>query len=577
VRRVWWFAAVLLFVAAGACSKCGSNTDANLADVAEPPVPAPEALIADVYVSTPNASWGRLQRGIGGAVGILPPGVGGMVCTTCGIDFSFSDEIDGTAPAFAVVAGDPADPTWALALKLTDVRRARGALAGDDTSRFNAKELGNGVTEMVPKQPPPPGTPPPTTVGLTKNGYLVVVKREPDLARLAPYVTRTLPSRPLPAGAIAVDVPRSAIDKILAPKLDAAWNDGKIFLLAQDARMRKAHGGRPPDYGDADQIVAAIDAIIGRRLAIVHDLEKMRLSFEVGDQNVTIDATLTPVAGGATAAKWVGGMKTGDAKAVLALPQASAIAFTTRDNEDDRAAQAAELEKSVTQSLGTRISEADTKKLHDVVSDWTTARGETLGASVVWDEPRSYFLRAAVKDGDAADRAVRAMLDLARAPPFKEMLRTKDIAFAHEEAAPLGKVSVATITRMPRDGGAPPPRLSIDAGVPRANEPIAVAWTVENEGVDVASGEEAKNALVTSARPEKKLGEDPSVRAAVTPLGSTASTILVAQPLRFDPKRANLGVAPLVIGVGKKDSDAYVRIDVSDGLLREVSRFLMGI
>lgn len=572
-RRLAFVIFVLSLVgAAAACDKCGGKPDEKLADVTEPPAPAPDGLIADVFVSTPNASWGKLQRGIGGAVGILPPGIGGMVCTACGIDFTFADEIDGTSPAYAVIAGDPADPSWALALKLIDVRRARGALVGDDASRFVAKEIGDGLTEILRKGDTGEKQPA-QFVALTKNGYMIVSKRQPDLARLSPYLTRTLPKRPPPDGAITIEVPRASIDKILAPKLDAMWSEGKKFLLQQDASMRRLHGGRAPDYGDADQIVAALDGAVTRRLAIVHDLDRLRVTLDVGDQDVVIATTLTPVAGGA-AAKWTSDMKVGDAAALLALPQASAVAVTTRDNDEDRAAQSAELEKSVTSSLGTRLSETDGKKLHEVVSALTAARGETLGGSIVWDDPRAYFLRADVKDGEAADRAVRAALDLARASPFKEMLRTKDVAIAHEDAAPFGKVNVATIARTPADGGAPTHK--VDGGAPK-RDAITLAWTVDAAGLDVASGELATNALVSSARPEKKLGDDPAVRAAVGPLGSTASTIFVAQPLRFDPRRANLGVAPLVIGVGRKENDAYVRMVVSDALLREVSRFLMGI
>src|SRR3954464_3303657 len=101
VRRA--LALFFLSLSIAACEKCG-KPDEKLVDAAEPPVPAPDGLLADVYVSTPNSSWGKLQRGIGGAVGILPPGIGGMVCTACGIDFTFADEIDGTSPAYAVIA-----------------------------------------------------------------------------------------------------------------------------------------------------------------------------------------------------------------------------------------------------------------------------------------------------------------------------------------------------------------------------------------------------------------------------------------------------------------------------------------
>src|SRR5438105_3001503 len=110
MRAVWASMPILVAVvlASTACSKCGSQPEPGAADAAEAAVQAPPDLLADLYVSTPNASWGKLQRGVGGAIGILPPGIGGMVCTACGMDFSFADEIDGTSPAYGVIAGDPA-------------------------------------------------------------------------------------------------------------------------------------------------------------------------------------------------------------------------------------------------------------------------------------------------------------------------------------------------------------------------------------------------------------------------------------------------------------------------------------
>ncbi|HEY8077547.1 MAG TPA: hypothetical protein VIF62_25650 [Labilithrix sp.] len=557
---------------AAACSKCGAPADTNAADAAEAAVPAPADLLADVYVSTPNTSWGKLQRGVGGAIGILPPGIGGMVCTACGMDFSFADEIDGTAPAYGVIAGDPADPSWVLALKLVDFRRARGALVGDDVSRFTAKELGDGITEIVPKQASRGD--PHQPVAITKNGWMVVAKRSADLPRLAPYVTRTLSTRPLPEGSITIDVPRVAIDTIFAPKLDSAWTDLKQFLLAQDARMRREHGGRAPDYGDPQAIVAGLDAIVSGRLAVVHDLDRVRLTIDVADQDVTIAATLAPAQGGGAATKWIDGMKTGDASAVLRMPSASALAFASRDSEADRAAQAAQIEKTMTEALGARVPDADQKRIHDAVDAFSKSRGDVLAGSVVWDDPRAWFVRFSATDAAAADRALRTGIELTRVAPFSEMLHTKEVAIASEDAAGLGKASVATITRTP-------PPSKADAGAPRSKgsgpDKMTVAWISEGGALDVAYGEDARTALALSAKPEKKLDDEPSVKTALAPLGDRVSTVLVAQPLRFDPKRANLPVAPVVVGVGRQEKNGFVRVDVSDGVLREVTRFFMGL
>ena len=59
-------------------------------------------------------------------------------------------------------------------------------------------------------------------------------------------------------------------------------------------------------------------------------------------------------------------------------------------------------------------------------------------------------------------------------------------------------------------------------------------------------------------------------------LGKNAMAIVIAQPLRFDPRRANLPAAPVVVALGRREKDAFVRLDVSTGMLREMTRLAMG-
>ena len=141
----------------------------NTTKVDEPLVPAPEALLADVIVGTPNASWGRLQRGIGGAVGILPASAGGIVCAIAGLDPYLAAEIDGSAAAFGAVAGDPADPRYLFAVRLVDLRKARASLVDGETARFASRDAG-GMTELLAKGG---GNPPPVALGISPNGYLL--------------------------------------------------------------------------------------------------------------------------------------------------------------------------------------------------------------------------------------------------------------------------------------------------------------------------------------------------------------------------------------------------------------------
>lgn len=567
-----------LAIALASCGKCGDPKPPDeAAPVAqEPPAPAPDKLIADVYLGGPNASWTKLQRGVGGAVGILPSTFSGVVCALAGFDPMTANEVEATAPVYGALAGDPADPAWALAMRLSDPRHARSVLADGDTSRFTSREI-EGMTELVPK-----GAGAQAAVGLTRGGMLVVARRSEDLPTVGAYAARTLPTRPLPPGEAVIDVPRSAIAAVLEPKLAALWREARAMLLEHDERMRRERG-RAPDFGDPKAIVTALDATVTRRLEVVRDLERIRVVLEVGEQDVKVTASMTPAAGSGPATKWRDAMATGDLGPILGLPVNAALAVTTRDTEAERAEQAKEIEAAVVSSLGERLAADDAKRVHAAVEDATKARGDAIAFGWMADDPSGLFVRAPVRDGGAAERAVRAALELTRAAPFKDMLRVKDLALAGQDVAGLGRAQVATVTRTPpkREGAARPVRLAGDggagdAGVRAAPTTTGVAWLVEAGVLHAAAGAEPTVTLRGTARPERTLGTDKRILDAIESLESHASTIVVAQPLRFDPKRADLPTSPLVFALGKRGGDAFAYLEIGDGVLRELARAQMG-
>jgi hypothetical protein len=584
-------AALLAGASSVSCSRCGERSDdsAPAARTDEPAVPAPASLLADVTMPTPNASWAKLQRNIGGAVGILPASAGGLIAAVAGLDPFVASEIDGAAPIYGVVAGDPANAGFVIAMKLLDLRKARTVLVDGETARFTGREDA-GVTELVPKGQAAGA---PLVVGLSANGYLLVARRSADLLELAPYATRTLPKQPLPAdGAIVFDVPRAALATVMRPKLEHLWTSAKAFLLAEDDVMRRSHGGRAPDYGDPKAIVGVADAWVTNRIGVVGDLEKMRIAVDVLEDGVSIVSTMTPVAGAGPARKWTEAMKVGDAAPLAALPATTAAALLMRDGEEDRADQSRAMESAITSALGARLAEGDAKKLHDVLQDFTKARGEVVTTGLAWDEPQGVSLRAPVRDGEAASRAVRGAIDLAKVAPFKELFRVKDVTSSTEEVPGFGKTSIATIvreraranegdarsTRGGRDAGAP---AAVDAGALRPVKgrkgDLGLAWVVSGDTLSMASGEMPVATLGAAARPDRKLSDEPAIARPLAALGADASAVLVLQPLRFDVARANLPAAPLVLALGRKGANATFRIDLANGLLRELARWQMGL
>lgn len=551
-----WF--IVLAVALASCGSCGDKKEdgGGPATVVEPLAPAPEDLLCDVVVTTPNASWHKLQIGIGGAVGILPSTLPGVMISMADLDPLLADAIDGTAPMYAVFTGSVDLPRYAVAMKILDVRKAKSFLTDGEDARFTAHEDA-GITELVAKSRPEDRR---TAVALTPNAYLLVGKRPEDLRKLAGYVTRTLPSRPVPTEAAVIEVPRAAIVDRLRPSLGRLWNTAKEFLLAEDDRMR-TEKGRAPDFGDPKAIVESLDGIVQSKLDLLGDLGGIRVAFEVKDDRVAFTATLPPHEGKGRVAAWADSMTTGDAAPFLALPLASAMAMTTRDSEPEREAQSRELEKILVSSFSGKLSEADAKRVHEVFADAAKARGEWSAWSWVAEEPSGAFFRFAVRDEAAAARAMRGSVEMGRASPFKEILRARDLTTSTDEVASVGKVSVAMFTREAKGKEKP--------------SPLGLAWKVDEGTLGVAAGGEPSVVFRLGAKPDKKLGDDPFVTGFVAEAGD-ASTFLTFQPLRVDPRRANLPVSPLVIAVGKKEKTPTVKGLVSDALLREVSRLQVG-
>lgn len=104
-----------------------------------------------------------------------------------------------------------------------------------------------------------------------------------------------------------------------------------------------------------------------------------------------------------------------------------------------------------------------------------------------------------------------------------------------------------------------------------------MAWLVDGGTLSIGGGDAPVATLGAALRPDRKLGDEPAVARTFKVLGADTSTVVVVQPLRFDPIRANLPAAPLVVALGRKDKDATLRIDIAHGLLRELARRQMGL
>ena len=550
------------------CKKADSFADADYVDRAEPPVSAPARLLVEAFVSSPNALWTRVQRGVGGAAMLLPSTFAGLLCTLAGLDPAVAFEVDGAAPAFIVLADEAgggettfdALPPFAVAMKLLDSRHTRNTVFGGDgaapAGRYASKDVG-GMHMLVPKNGPAS-----YGAAITAGGYLVVARSEADLARLGPYAYRTLPTK-TPAPGLEVDVPFAALSGPLRARLAAAWATEKRELVDSDANLRVAHDAGAADFGDAPAIVAALDAVLQRRLEILGDLEQARLTLDATDDSLDIDVEMKPLAGGGPATQALDAMHPGDTSPLLDAPLGSALALMLRDDASGRASDAEDVAAAVARTLGPRLGDDDAKQLRAGLGDWAKGHGDWTTLALSASPSYGITLRAPAVDNDAASHGLRELLDLAARPAFKEPLKAylgmREMTFATTSVPGAGKVTVATIVRNPRP-------------------PLSFAWTTTSGEVRAAVSETATDLVAPPAKAFKKLGDDPGIARSLAALGESVSFALVAQPLRAGRKRKDdIEPGPIVLAWGKRDGHAWGRFEITFLLAKELARALLGL
>jgi hypothetical protein len=546
----------------------------------EPPVPAPDGLLAEAWIRAPDAAWGKVQRGVSGAVALLPPAVGEIACGFAGLDTRVARLVDGKGIAYGVLgARAGAGVGWVLALPLADPAAAAAMLldGGDaQPARYAAHDVG-GMRVLASREEKPLSA----AVAIARR-WLLVAATDDDLARLGPYAYRTMPAHEAPAGssAIVIAVSQKALAGPIAARVSAAWGEQRTWLLARDEEQRAKHGGRAPDFGDPRPIVEALDGVIGRRIALVSQARAARVELDPGDEEVHAEVFLTPGEGDAGAAL-VAAMHPGDAKPLARMPADSVIALLGRDEAASRTEDAREIEAALDRALGDRLKGDDGRAIHAAVDDWTAARGDWWTAGLAWgagDASRGLWLRTPAGDAGASGHAVRELVDLTHRRAFSAelsgSLHLSPASVATVDVPDVGKASVATLAWASPDVAAP--RNGKREAVPAP----AIAWGVHDGELLLAAGFAAPQLLSAEAAASKRIGDDARNARALAALGADASFAVFAQPLRLDPAHggdASATSAPALAAWGRKGADAWLRIELADVLLRELIRLKAGL
>ncbi len=554
--------AIALSATVSACGSCGKAQTAPEASapVVEAPVAEPEGLVARVWVRAPDKVWARMQNAVSGALGLLPQDTAAMLCGVLGIDPQAAGLLDGQGTAYGVVADDPSGPVagfaWAAALPVKDPGRLASLLLEGDAARLVARDVGGMRVLARPDRPL-------AATAALSGRCLLVARDEASLQRLAPYACRTMPTLQAPASesAVVAEVPGRALSGPVSARLGAEWARARAWLSDADREQRARHGGKAPDFGDPQAILDAADGFVKERLALVSAATQAVIEADAGEADLHADLRLRPGEGDAGAA--VAAMHPGDTRPLADLPADAVLGLLVRDEPAARAGEARQLGATVSRTLGPRASDDDARAITSALGDWAAARGEWLSASIAW-APAQHGLWVQTPDAAGGVKSVREMVELLRRPALGEPL-SRLLGLG---GAQIGPTTVAGVT---------------DAAAasfgPAGKSPLGIAWGTHEGRLLVAAGEQAPHLLQAEAGPAHRLGDDPRIGRALSALGSDASLVLLAMPLRVDATRAasDAGKAPAVVAWGRKGTDAWLRLEAAGELLREAVRLQAGL
>lgn len=383
-------------------------------------VPRPERVILEARARNPQDSWKLIQRGVGGAVGILPQTIGGLLSTLAGGPPELASDVAGREPAMLVVARRGEAFDWVIATRAQDANRLLGKLTDGEVAPYK-KVQRDGYVLLEPAEVRGAHD---TPFGITQSGHVVVGSSKAALDALGPYAPQVLSDAPLPHDLVARVAP-AAIGEVLVPEIGRAWKAFFDEKRAQAKDTRDAHGGRPADYADPEAILGMLDAEVRDAMGLLGGVASCEL-----EADITPDATkaemLLAARDDARATKaWISALPTTSVERVPALrPNAELVVLAaSADVPHSREMDARRWITRAKKAVGQRVAGSSMEKLEDAAGRWAKARGAhwTL---VGEREPTGMVFTFETPAGDAAalDRAALDALEGARDPGIREPL-----------------------------------------------------------------------------------------------------------------------------------------------------------
>jgi hypothetical protein len=533
-----------------ACRSAHQN-DHDDVPTAEPPVSAPDTLLAEITVRDPDAFWGRL-RSAGGTLATMPGTAGTAIASLMRVESRLGNLADGASPLYVALGEGTNGMAFAVAMRLRDPIGAPKVLFEGTPARYTS-QAAEGMTLLVP----PDGAITDRVVALSPSGYLVIASSRADLGTLGAYAARTLPTVPPVTASVEVRAAKPALAR--AGTLATGLTGRLAAVLSGAARTLLPAGV------DSSALVTCWAPAMRYQMSLLGDLADAKVDIDTGASELHATATLIPKPGDNPARARFAAMHPGDAAPLLGIPRDATSAWFVSDTPSERTKDLSTIAPCVERALGPLLDDPGRAAFEAALGAWGKGRGDwEVGAMVGGGPANGLVLRAPVADGESATRALSGLQDLVRQPPFGEgvqqLFGVKNGELGDMDAGPLGKATVLTFASTATRGSR--------AVAAKTAPPIGLAWAVGSE-IDVGAGQSPGD-LLALARANPALASEPSSAKAVRALGANATFAAVLRPFDCCTLGGPASV-PLTFGLGRQGDAGWSRLEIGYGLLVDLA------
>lgn len=564
LRRLPGALAITLTFAVYGCSKKKEPQPASDQTVLAA-VPAPKGLVAELAFPRPGETWASVRAAIGGPAAMLPGSFGLLATTVFDLPPTAGELFDANIPALGAVIEDEGRFAVVLAFHVKDGPKIAEIASTGENARFTKNaDKASGVLLLDAKEEDSG-----PALGISGN-YLTIASRSSDLTRFAPFVTRTLPTRPVPKEDVVALAPSAGLAHIV--KLaKAEWEGWKAESAGLEAMMMAQLG----DDARPNTELGFLNKQAERALEVLDDLDEARLSLAIAGSAVHLRLGAKARSGEGAASKSIASMAPGDAKPLLELPAASVLAVLYRDTAETRAESVAEQLESF-EAGDEKLNPAEKARLEEGLRAWAKGRGDWMSFGVLHASgTTSAIVRGAVADSAMLDGAITDNLSrFTQVPAFAKSLEAIIGPFKLTTPSAKGATKSARLTR--REGGANSAMMLASESFPKE---LDLVWSVGDDLLSAAVGKDAKSLFTKSLSPT--FAGDAEIAKMVGALDGDVSFALLAQPRKLVAEvtgKVAPEEAPVLVSFGRSGArEAWLRIDASQFALRDLAMLAGGM